>query len=84
MLAEGADQRWVIEVKTSARYLKRALDQLALYSRLADATPWLIVFADIPVASKKSAAQLGIRLTGRQEWQALKELVTGHDPAPSA
>jgi hypothetical protein len=75
MLAHGAGEQWVIEIKTNARNLKRALDQVAAYSRAVQATPWLIVFAGVSSASREAAAQRGIHLTGPQEWQELKRLI---------
>lgn len=75
MFAQGTGEQWVIEIKTTARNLKRALDQVSAYSQAIQAKPWLIVFANVSLAIREAAAQRGIYLSGAQEWYELKKLV---------
>lgn len=84
MLAQGAGAQWAIEIKTSPRGVRSGLDQIQTRANTLKATPWLIAFCDLSPAMREAARQGNVYLTGRQEWQALKALVTGPDPAPSA
>jgi len=76
IFAEGERLRWAIEVKAGRRLPTDYLHRFKSQSRIAEATPWLVMLADVPQQARELAGKLGILVTGAQEWQELKELVT--------
>lgn len=67
--------RWVIEVKAGGRSLFQSLNQVIAFSSTVKATPWLVVFDDIPERIREMAKQRNILVTGASEWRELKSLI---------
>lgn len=76
ILAESDDSTWVVEVK-SRRYLPlQSIDSFfSAGSMLNNPTLWLVFFGDLTSGPRKRARDLGILLTGKQEWDELKRLL---------
>ena len=78
VFAEADDESWVIEVKTGRMLRMAGLYQVAAVSTaLERATPWLVFFGEPHNAAREQAKDLGVLLTGIQEWQELDRLVRG-------
>lgn len=78
VFAESDSETWVIEVKTGRRLATRGLHRVATVSSVFDrATPWLVFFGEPHAIVRQQAKDLGVLLTGLQEWEELESFVYG-------
>jgi hypothetical protein len=76
IFAETDSDPWVIEVKTGRTLKMHGLYQVAaVSSALGRTTPWLVFFGELHQNIRQQAKDLGVLLTGIQEWQELERLV---------
>jgi hypothetical protein len=76
ILAESDSETWVIEVKIGRFLRSQGLHRVsAVSSALGNARPWLVFFGELQDSMRELARDLGILLTGYQEWQELKTLI---------
>lgn len=84
ILAEGKGGRWGIEVKVAnaphsvKMRLREGLGMVGVYSRAAQATPWLVVLGthgEIPIQTRSMARSEGILVSGSKEFTELKRMV---------
>ncbi|MBN1875916.1 MAG: hypothetical protein JXA33_16960 [Anaerolineae bacterium] len=76
VFAESDSESWVIEVKMGRFLSPQALYQVsAVSSALDNAVPWLVFFGKLHNPMREQARDLGILLTGSQEWQELKNII---------
>jgi predicted RecB family endonuclease len=76
ILAKTDSEPWVIEVKTGRTLKMDGLYRVAaVSSALGKTTPWLVFFGELHQNIRQQAKDLGVLLTGIQEWEELKRLV---------
>lgn len=76
IFATGPDNTWIIETK--GRELRVSdLHQIASYCALADAQGWVVSFVSLKPEIKEVARNLGLFVSGSEEWEALRRLLRG-------
>ncbi len=72
----GHDVSWFIEVKGNAdERLLDVLSQVASYAHVSKAAVWLVVLSNLTPKLRQQANDLGILLTGREEFEELTQFL---------
>jgi hypothetical protein len=59
---------WIIETKINTVRIAD-IHRMSSYSNLLTATPWIIVFSDIPTLSYSISKETHVMITGPREWE---------------